>query len=264
MTRFDSLEFDDHPKAGAEQRAAASGTPIRDAAYFRSAADRQFMAGNLEAALQNYAKALEQNKAEFPCWLGQVRALIELGEYREANIWADKALELFPEHPELLAAKAVAACRMGMLDKAMAYSDNAASGANVTPYVWIARAEVLLHRKSKMAAHCLQQALIGCDGHQSHGRLHLDISRMLRFYRRYSQALEYASQAVQAMPRESAAWAELGLCQSSLGLRDATTSFEQALQLNPDSSLAKTGMKSMRGRGFGGRIRGFFRRLVGR
>ena len=34
--------------------------------------------------------------------------LIELAEYREAKIWADKALERFPHEPELLAAKAVA------------------------------------------------------------------------------------------------------------------------------------------------------------
>ena len=36
-----------------------------------------------------------------------MRMLIELGEFREAKLWADKALERFPHEPELLAAKAV-------------------------------------------------------------------------------------------------------------------------------------------------------------
>ena len=36
-----------------------------------------------------------------------MRALIELEEFQEAKLWADKALERFPNEPELLAAKAV-------------------------------------------------------------------------------------------------------------------------------------------------------------
>jgi Flp pilus assembly protein TadD len=44
-------------------------------------------------------------------WTGQVRMLIELKEFHEAKLWADKALEKFPNEPELLAAKAVALAR---------------------------------------------------------------------------------------------------------------------------------------------------------
>ena len=42
---------------------------------------------------------------------------IELGEYREAGVWADKALELSPEHPELLALKALACVRDAKRDR---------------------------------------------------------------------------------------------------------------------------------------------------
>ncbi len=154
MSRFESLEFDDKRRAArpaGSGPAQATGTPVRDAAYFRHAADRASRAMRFELALQNYSKALEQDSAAFECWLGQVKMLIELGEYREAMLWADKALEMFPEHPELLAAKAEAAARSGDLHKAMAYTDNALSKKRVTAFVWLSRGEVLLARRSRMA-----------------------------------------------------------------------------------------------------------------
>jgi len=40
-----------------------------------------------------------------------VRSLIELGEFREARLWADKALERFPQAPELLALPGVSHTR---------------------------------------------------------------------------------------------------------------------------------------------------------
>ena len=46
--------------------------------------------------------------------------LVELGEYQEAKLWADKAIEKFPGDPELLAAKAVALARSGDLQGALA------------------------------------------------------------------------------------------------------------------------------------------------
>ena len=86
--------------------------------------------------------------------------LIELGEYKEATVWVDKALEMFPEHPELLAAKAVACARDGRMEKAIAYSDNSISKDNVTSIVWLARAEVLFNRKSSIAQNCISKAVI--------------------------------------------------------------------------------------------------------
>ena len=81
-------------------RAAAQGAPPRDAEYFLEQAEKCFLAGDYELALRNFSRSLEQNPAQFEGWFGQVRMLIELGEYEEALLWADKALELFPEHPE--------------------------------------------------------------------------------------------------------------------------------------------------------------------
>jgi tetratricopeptide (TPR) repeat protein len=72
--------------------------------------------------------------------------LIELGEFREAKLWADKALERFPNEPELLAAKAVALGRSGDLQGALAFSDASIEERGDTPYVWLARGDVMLAR----------------------------------------------------------------------------------------------------------------------
>ena len=39
-------------------------------------------------ALQLYTRALGQNRAVIPAWVGQVQMLVELGEYHEARLWA--------------------------------------------------------------------------------------------------------------------------------------------------------------------------------
>ncbi|MGD2175485.1 MAG: hypothetical protein PVJ27_08785, partial [Candidatus Brocadiaceae bacterium] len=162
--RFDSLEFEErrHRRENRPDEGARSetGTPARDAAYFRAAGDAEFRLGLYESALRAYSRALEQDGTVFVCWLGQVRSLLALGEYEEADLWADKALELFPEHPDLLSAKALAAVRRGLVPRAMAYSDNALSREGVSPFVWLCRGEVLTVRGSSMAEHCFEQAAV--------------------------------------------------------------------------------------------------------
>src|SRR5215213_4878430 len=103
MSRFGNLEFGENPRAGAEARAQNKD----EAFYLREAGDF-FETGRFEQALRSYAKALEQNPKSAAGWTGQVRMLIELGEYKEAKLWAEKALAMFPREGELLAAKAVA------------------------------------------------------------------------------------------------------------------------------------------------------------
>ena len=89
-----------------------------------------------------------------------LQMLVELGEYREARIWADKALERFPNEPDLLAAKAVALGRGGDLQAALAFSDAPIEERGDTPYVWLARGAVLLAAKQKQAVSCIEQAVI--------------------------------------------------------------------------------------------------------
>jgi tetratricopeptide (TPR) repeat protein len=228
---------------------------MRDEEYFHKQALRYWLAGDFELALRNYSRALEQNSTFYPGWLGQVMMLIELGEYREAVVWVDKALEMFPEYPELLATKAVACARDGRMEKAIAYSDNSIAKDNVTSKVWLARAEVLLNRKSNIAQNCISKAvaIAGDDG----PAVRLQAGRLLNQRGDYAAALQYLRTASDELPKSALAWYELGCCQAKLGRPEAKISFEQALKMHPDWQLAEEALRKVE-------TKGFFARLFGR
>ena len=157
MSRFVNLEFDGDSEHEFEPGQKA---PAKDEAYYLTEARTAFENGNFEPALRFYSKVLEFNPANAGAWTGQVRMLIELGEFREAKLWADKALERFPHEPDLLAAKAVALGRSGDLQGALSFSDAAMEEQGDTPYVWLARGDVLLARSEARADYCFEKALL--------------------------------------------------------------------------------------------------------
>ena len=156
MSRFSNLEFGDESEDQAPEQKAL----VKDEAYYLAEARAAFENGNFESALRLYSKVLEFNPQNAAAWAGQVRMLIELGEYREAKLWADKALERFPHEPELLAAKAVALARSGDLQGALAFSDASIEERGDTPYIWLARGDVLLAREEARADYCFEKALL--------------------------------------------------------------------------------------------------------
>jgi tetratricopeptide (TPR) repeat protein len=250
MDRFSQLEFGE----ASPERKRIQGEPIRDAGYFYKEALRYWLAGDFEVALRNYSRALEKNSTFFDAWSGQVLMLIELDEYREAIVWVDKAMELFPEHPELLAVKAVACCRDCQIEKAIAYSDNSITKENITWRVWLGRAEVLLSRKSSVAENCISKA-ISIAG-KSGPVVKLEGARLLRKKGSYSAAINYLNEVVNALPKSALAWYELGCCQSKLGLSSAKPSLEQSILLHPNWEMAKSALAQCSRRGFFGRLFG--------
>src|SRR3989442_352829 len=141
-------------------RLIAAKRVVKDEAYYFAEARTAFENGNFESALRLYSKVLEFNPLNAAAWTGQVRMLIEMGELREAKLWADKALERFPHEPELLAAKAVALGRSGDLQGALAFSDASIEERGDTPYIWLARGDVLLAREESRADYCFEKALL--------------------------------------------------------------------------------------------------------
>jgi tetratricopeptide (TPR) repeat protein len=254
MDRFSQLEFggdEAEPKGGAKSH----GETVRDAEHYYREATKYWLAADFELALRNYSRILEQNSTIFEGWAGQVLMLIELGEYREAGVWADKALELFPEHPELLALKALACVRDAKLDQAVAYSDNSVGKENLTPRVWLTRAEIFLDRKGPIAEGCINKA-VGC-ANKLGPIVKLEAGRLLRRKRNYVFAIRYLKEAVQDLSHSPLAWYELGCCQASLGLPEAVHSLEQCVNLRPDWDEAKDMLRKVGNRGF-------FRRLMGK
>jgi len=251
MDRFSQLEFEEvNP-----ERKRSQGEAVRDAGYFYKQALKYWLAGEFDLALRNYSRVLERNNTTFDAWAGQVLMLIELGEYREAIVWSDKALELFPEHPELLAVKAAACYRDAKVEKAIAYSDNSITKDNITSRVWLARAEVMLNRKSSIAENCISKA-IAIAGNTA-PVIKLEAARLLRKKGNYSVAIAHLNDVVKVFPKSALAWYELGSCQSKLGLSQAKATLEQSIKFNPNWTVAKTALSKCHGRGF-------FRRLFGR
>ena len=236
MDRFSQLEFGEKRP----EKDHSQGEPVRDSNYYLKVAMKYWLAGDFEVALRNYSRVLEQNNLDIEGWIGQVLMLIELGEYKEALIWSDKALKLFPEHAELLATKAIACSRDAMGDKAVAYSDNSITKDDVTSRVWLARAEVMMSRKSQVMEGCISKA-ISCAGKKS-AIIKLEAARLLRRKGNYSAAIGYLNEVIEAFPKSALVWYEYGCCQAKLGLPQAKAALEQALQFHPDWDEAKAAL----------------------
>lgn len=257
MSRFANLEFGDE----SEQRVQPSA-PVKDAAYYLSEGEASFRQGRFEQALRCYSKVLEHDPDCAAAWAGQVRMLIEMGEHREAKLWADKALERFPHDPELLAAKAVALAREGDLKAALAFSDAAVELNGATPYVWLARGDVLLARAEKRADFCFEKAIALGPKDWLWSWL---TSRIHYFYRQFSRAFKWAQQALALDAGQAVVWLQLGRCQIALGLAGAAdNSLEQARQLDPSCRLEESEINELKESGWIGRLRGLCRKVMGR
>ncbi|MDB6029123.1 MAG: putative system TPR-repeat lipoprotein, partial [Verrucomicrobiales bacterium] len=227
MSRFSSLEFSNRDENQLGQEISA----VKDEAFFLQEAQTSFEGGRFEQALRAYSKVLEFNPKNVSAWAGQVRMLIELGEFPEAKLWADKAIEKFPNEPELLATKAVALGRLGDTKGALAFSDASMEELGDSPYVWLARGDVLLARREDRADYCFQKAwaLAPTDWFT-----HWLAARIYFYYHKFSISLQYAQKALNFNPGQSAAWLQVGRCQFELGLGTlAENSLTQAKQLDP-------------------------------
>ncbi len=254
MSRFENLElggeFEDQPRQ-------APPPPAKDDAYYFGEARSAFENGNFEQALRHYSKVLEFNPQNAAAWTAQVRMLIELGEFREAKLWADKALERFPNEPELLAAKAVALGRSGDLQGALAFSDASIEERGDTPYVWLARGDVMLARREPRADYCFEKALLLAPKNWFIAWL---AARIRSYYHQSVLALKLLQQAIEWNTGHFVLWLELGQCQQALGLvTPAEHSFTQAQQLNPQCHEAGLALAQLSQSGVWTKLRGWWR-----
>lgn len=253
MSRFSNLEFGGE----AEGRPRVQGGAC-DAEHHVAEAQGAFEQADFEAALRAYAKALEFNPKNATAWTGQVRALIELGEFAEASLWADKAMEQFPCEPELLAAKAVALARDGDLDGAIAFSDSSVSERGDSPYVWLARGDVLLARQERRAEFCFEKAMFLAAKDWFITWL---AARIRAFHKQFSLALKLTRQALELKPDHAVLWFLAGSCQRELGLMGAAqNSFRQAIELNPRGHEARVALGELSQTSLGRRLGGWWKR----
>ena len=256
MSRFDNLELGGESE---EQSPVPQKALVKGEAYYLNEARTAFENGSFEPALRFYSKVLEYNPNNAAAWTAQVRMLIELGEFREAKLWADKALERFPNEPELLAAKAVALGRSGDLQGALAFSDASIEERGDTPYVWLARGDVLLARKENRADYCFEKAVLLAPTDWFVPWL---AARIRFYYKQFALALKLSQRAVELKTDHFLLWLELGLSQQALGLMGpAKISFQQAQQLNPHCTDADLALTRLSETGLSARLGGWARRL---
>jgi tetratricopeptide (TPR) repeat protein len=228
MARFEHLEFG--PDANDRGRPEQPQPPVEDdARALVDAADCR-RRGQYESALRFYSRSLEYDKSLVAAWVGQVQMLVQLGEAPEAELWARKALEIFPGNGELLAARAQALCRMGDARQAGAVCDSAMGAAGRSAYRWQVRGEWMLACKQKLEEHCFAKAQ-EIDGDWL---VALESALIYLHYDFPSRAVVRARLATELAPAEYHPWFVRGMAEAELGLRSsAGESFEQCLQLCP-------------------------------
>ncbi len=248
--RFGHLEFEDKKPA---QQAQRTGVPIPSADQYLRMADEEYRWGRFERALQLYTKCLEEDRRMVPAWVGQVQMLVQLGEQHEARLWSDKALEIFRNNGELLAAKSQACLRMRDAASAIACSDASLQAVGSSPWRWEVRGEVLLARGEHIHDTCFQKALAepAADWFDR-----VIIAGIYLFYRRAAAAFEYAKKAVEMAGDAGYAWFVLGHAQRELGQTAlACRSYRHCLQLRPDYAEARQALQDLE-------TEPFFRRLL--
>ncbi len=219
---------------------AHAGVEIRTGRHHMDEAIEEHRRRHWEPALRLYTRALGDDRRLTAAWVGQVQMLIELGEYHEARVWADKALEIFRNNGDLLAAKAVAHLRDEEFEPAMQASDRAVAAPGSDALRWISRGEVMLKREARRARDCFERAIT------EPAAIWFDRVAIAWVYLRHeapAAAAEYARRAVEAQPGHVAPWLALAMSQRDMGmLAQARESYARCLEIEPGYDEARLGL----------------------
>jgi tetratricopeptide (TPR) repeat protein len=239
LGRFEFLEFwdDDNEKLpGTPEKKAEEGG--KDQHYFLQEAWKCYREGEFEEALRNYSRVLRFDSTLIEAWEGQVRCLVDLEEFREAETWLKKALGLYPRHAGLLSVNALVQALVARYDAAMASSDEALSiKTGNLPFLWIDRATVLLLRGSSDTA----KMNFSKVSESAEGGNWFWLSRIGLAYLRAGKATtaaDFLLRASELAPAVPFIWYRLGLAYSACHNQPrAKSCFEKAVELKPTSEL---------------------------
>ncbi|MCG8405961.1 MAG: hypothetical protein MI923_12265 [Phycisphaerales bacterium] len=240
--RFTNLEFDEERHEKAESSSNIS-LPDRDGWKILENARSAHIAARYEEALRLYTRALQEDRRLIRAWVGQVQMLVSLGEFHEARVWSDKALQLFKNNGDLLSAKAQACIRLKDRKIALACSDGAMEAPGSSAWRWEVRGEVLLARRDRQFDVCFQKAL---EEPEADWFDQVIIARIYAYYKRATTAMRYLRNAIEMAPDQAYTWYELGACQKELGLLNAASAnFERCLHLDSNCQEAADALQSL-------------------
>jgi tetratricopeptide (TPR) repeat protein len=223
------------------------GGEVIDEHFYMSKATTAFIDEDYERALSYYSRALQYNITLEAAWLGQLRCLIELRELQEAIIWSNRALEKYPDSPDILAARGIAESRIGRTVAAIAYVDGALRGKSCTPYTWVARGEVLIPTNIKNAEACFNKAI---ELSPKDWQLQAWIARSYLVHGHHSQALDHLRQAVRLEPNCPTCWYWIGRCWEVMGdTSEAVRAYIRALSGSSINKKAREALSRIENRG---------------
>lgn len=156
MGRFDALELNETPKNISPVK-TSFGEAIKDAQFFLDSADKHFFRMEYEEALKDYSSAASTDPGAVPAWRGQAFCLAQLSEFREAEVWVKKAIEIVGENADFLALLALIYGRKGDFDRACGYSDSSLESSGSSPLPYIVRGELFLYGR-RNGEYCFERA----------------------------------------------------------------------------------------------------------
>lgn len=220
---------------------------IIDQSYYFEKAETAFREEDYERALAYYSRALQYDINLEDAWLGQLRCLIELNEFQEALIWSNRAMERFPNGSTIMAARAVAECRMGNHAHAISYSDGAFSAKGSSPYLWVARGEVLIQLNLENAKACFTKAV---EASPSDWAVRVWIAKAYIMRRKHHQALEHLRSAIRIEPENFICWYWTGVCLEALGdITEAEKAYGRAIASRSAFKAARDAIHRIKDRG---------------
>jgi len=230
--RFANLEFEDEQDRSSSEALEHLQLQAQGARNFLAEANEEYRWGRFDAALRLYTRALHEDRTAIRAWVGQVQMLVQLDECHEARVWSDKALELFRNNGELLAAKAQACTRLNDLKAGLACSDASLQAGGSSPWRWTVRGETLLAKGEPHHEECFRKALAEVTAEWFD---RVVIARVYMFYGRVTNALWYLKEAIELEPSRGYIWFEMGNGQKLLSLDAAArSSYQRCLELRPD------------------------------
>ncbi|MBN1475810.1 tetratricopeptide repeat protein [Candidatus Sumerlaeota bacterium] len=262
MGRFSRLEIGDaqpQPEPPEEGRGEEISPAAREEEEYNAAGylrrgHEHFFRREFHEALRRFSQALRLDSRLHEAWVGQIDALIEQGQLREAEHTVTNALTQFPDDPTLLSLRGVLLARQGMAQRAIKASDYALS-VNHTLRAWICRGEILLasdrHGSSSAEANanfCLTKALeqIPDGDWENLARVGLAYLRS----RRHAKALDVFRRACLAAPDQAQLWRHVAECQEALGYDDqAISTLQRALEIEPGDNATEDWMRRLSKRG---------------
>jgi len=258
MGRFDKLEMKREERGAAPEQSSRSD-PGQAAPDWLAQAVEERRTGRHENALRYYSRALEDDKSLVIGWVGQVQMLVLLHEFVEAELWSRKALELFPQHGDLLAGRAQAQSRQGKTKSALELSDASLKSQGQSAYRWLVRGELMAATGQATDRHCFDKALLA-DGDWL---VALEIAQVYEYLGKPTAALNRIRQAVLAAPLSFHPWFVQGRIERDLGMESAAAkSWTRCLELCPGHIDAATELQNLETGGWS--IRRLWRRVFGR